>query len=764
MSSSESQRPQSKLDTRDGSHQHQHHAQSPSPDRSHLSSFIVTILLLASSILYQAARGNFRPCSLLQFLWDAFVSLIPARLLFAIDDFVNPPPPFAGPMPKRASTRAAKQDAIRRIWRAENGGGGLLNSVSQAGRKGLSSLSGAVRGSSRAVRDRPPGLGNPDNSCYQNSILQGLASLNPLPTYLSAVSLGKKPGLPPTGTADTLRDLLTNLSSATSNGQTLWTPQVLKSMSTIQQQDAQEYYSKLLDQVDNESAKAANARQGSPGLEADNFGFDDASTSQRSDDSGYHSIPCPTPGPESRLARSPLEGLVAQRVACVSCGHCEGLTMIPFNCVTLSLGRLREHDLYERLDHYTDIEPIEGVECPKCSLILCRDLVQALVERSANPAAPLLQRLQVLEEALEDETFDEATLTTKCNIPTNMRVTSTKTKQVALARAPQSLVFHVNRSGFDESTGYMYKNSAAVRFPMVFDLGPWCLGSANAPADLREGASSAAEVEQWTLDPKISMVAGEAGTSRITGPLYELRAVVTHQGHHEYGHYVCYRKHPAPSPPAAVIPTKDEEPEDFSNSVSEDMEMHDATGPASEANESAPGQGEPQSQWWRLSDETVNMVDEQTVLSQGGAFMLFYDRVDPASTLIEELEKPCLAEDAVQDPTSLDAIPASPLADKNMVLAPLDDGGPTDSDETAGDPMQLDDTLPLPGTAGPSLKVPGVESTAGGQNQAVMPDPDLLPAALGTAEMATTATGADCVREATPFFLSTPSLDQLTPV
>ncbi len=762
MSSSESRRPQSKPDSRDGSHQHQHqhHAPPPLPDRSQHSSFIVTILLLTFSIVYQVVRGKLRLPSLSQLLWDVSVSLIPARLLFAIDDFLNPTP-FSAPMARTASTRAAKQDAIRRIMRSENNGGGLLSSVSQVGRKGFSSLSGAVRGSGRAVRDSPPGLGNSDNACYQNSILQGLASLRGLPRYLSAVSLGKRPGLPPTGTVDTLRDMLSNLSGATSNGQTLWTPQVLKNMSTRQQQDAQEYYSMLLSQIDSESAKAAIARQGSPGLEADNLNYDDVSTSQQSEDSGYASLPHAKPGPESRLARSPLEGLMAQRVACVSCGYCEGLTMIPFNCLTLSLGNFQEHDLYERLDHYTDIEPIEGVECPKCSLILCRDLVKAVVERTANPAAPLLQRLRVLEEALEDEAFDEATLKTKCNMPANMRRNVTKTKQVALARAPQSLVFHVNRSGFDETTGYMYKNSAAVRFPMLFDLGPWCLGSANDPAGLKEGSSSAREVEQWTLDPKVSMVAGETGTSRITGPLYELRAVVTHQGHHEYGHYVCYRKHPVASPPAAVISTKDEMSGDLSNSVSEDVEMHDETQPASEAIESAPGQDEPRTQWWRLSDDNVSMVDEETVLSQGGAFMLFYDCVDPASTLVEELEKPCLAEDAVQDPASPDAAPASPLAAENLVLTPQPHGGPMNSDEASGDPMQLDDILPLPGTAGPSSKIPEVTPTASSQIQAVMSGPELVPGASGIVEVAATA---DCVSEATPFFLSRPSLDQLPPV
>jgi hypothetical protein len=40
------------------------------------------------------------------------------------------------------------------------------------------------------------------------------------------------------------------------------------------------------------------------------------------------------------------------------------------------------------------------------------------------------------------------------------------------------------------------------------------------------------------------------------------------------------------------------------------------------------------SQWWRLSDETVTKVGEHDVLSQGGVFMLFYDCVDPNSVLV----------------------------------------------------------------------------------------------------------------------------------
>jgi len=56
----------------------------------------------------------------------------------------------------------------------------LLSLPSTVGQKGLSYVRGRAR-------ERPAGLGNWDNSCYQNSMIQGLASLLSLPEYLRSV-------------------------------------------------------------------------------------------------------------------------------------------------------------------------------------------------------------------------------------------------------------------------------------------------------------------------------------------------------------------------------------------------------------------------------------------------------------------------------------------------------------------------------------------------------------------------------------------------
>jgi len=695
---------------------HDHYADASLRNRLTSPSVIITVVLLAISIIYQATH---RLPFLLQLLWDAAVSVTPARLIFAIDRFMNPSLFPRHMRNQHAPTRAAKDDAARRILGFGNGGG-LLGVFSRAGFRDFGGRSRTSRWG-RAMCDSPPGLGNSDNSCYQNSILQGLASLKPLPSYLSAISLETRSELSPTLTVDTLRHLITELSGPASNGRTLWTPKLLKNMSTWQQQDAQEYYSKLLDQIDNEIGRAARALRDAPQLEPEGNGYDspDSQSSQSTQDSGYYSLGGHAKHtPEPRLARSPLEGLQAQRVACVNCGYCEGLTLIPFNCLTLTLGSLPEHDLHERLDHYTKVEPIEGVECPKCSLLLCRDLVKTVTERTGDHPA-LRERLQRLEEALEDEQFDEATLTDKCNVTGKMRVSATKTKQVAFARPPPSLVFHVNRSGFDENTGYMFKNSAAVRFPMLLDIGPWCLGSAGSLAQLSEGADAGPGVEQWSLNPKVSMVSGGYEPTRLSGPIYELRAVVTHAGHHENGHYVCYRKHPVSSPPrfgkndrAAEGPRETSSDEEDPDSG---MDLDPETAPPSEAGDSDSSLDEKPSQWWRLSDGDVMPVDERTVLSQGGVFMLFYDCVDPSSVLVPEAGE------------FGESLGASPAVVQSAAMEQQEDGVLTSSD----DAMSLDGVPAFPGimmpleTAAPPGSpqlVPQLEEAASDQ-QASSPAP-----------------------------------------
>ncbi|KAG5660648.1 hypothetical protein KAF25_003254 [Fusarium avenaceum] len=545
-------------------------------------------------------------------LWDGFVFIVPESLLDALDppDNSTTTGTSASMLCAERTRHAVKSEKIRRVLGLDRSGG-VMSSVFQVRNRALS-MTGSVLGLKNEA-DRPPGLGNMDNSCYQNSILQGLSSLKPLPEYLSTY-LGTSKSSGGDDVAQTLRTLITDLNDVSNYGRTLWTPGLLKSMSTWTQQDAQEYYSKILDDIDKSVAKAIkNAQPQHPGLAA-KLDKDDMAASQHSDDSGYQSI---ASSYETKLPRNPLEGHLAQRVACVQCGHSDGLSMIPFTCLTLSLGlNKHQHDLYERLDAYTKVEAIENVECSKCTLMKHETLLSSIVNKMRNDGSSeeqletCLRRLEAVKVALEEDDFEEKTLTEKCKI--SKKVSTTKTKQIVVSRAPQSLAIHMQRSVFDPSTFNMMKNSAPVEFPMTLDLGPWCLGSAGSNPSPEEPIVK----EEWQTDPRQSMVAGDQGSARFTGPIYELRAVVTHYGRHENGHYICYRKYPRHSPPNKVV--EDDEPD------SKTDDQPDPKGPGNKESD------ELEMDWWRLSDHNVSKVSEDVVLSLSpGVFMLFYDCVDP---------------------------------------------------------------------------------------------------------------------------------------
>lgn len=664
-------------------------------DRVLTPGFLIPLALLAALLYhhFSSERTGFE--ALPSLLWDALVRVTPARLLYALDNWLHPPL-FPLPMLQtqtRSTSHAVKSEVLGRLLGVDRPGG-IMASVSQAGRRSLSGLSGAPLSMLKGDPNKPAGLGNISNSCYQNSVLQGLASLRPLRAYLASVdkhALSEKKA----GTVDTLRELVADLNNPSNNGKTLWTPSVLKSMSTWQQQDAQEYFSKLLDEVDREMARLLAPTRKPAGYESSeplpSQGKDDTAASQHSDDSGYQSMATHTKA-EPAPMRNPLEGLQAQRVACTACGHSDGLSMIPFNCLTLDLGTDgRQQNLYERLDSYTRVEAIAGVECAKCTLLKYKHLVGKLIAGAEAKGTTEAQwpepfaRLRAINEALEEDDFDDDTLQRKCKIRLEHKVASTKTKQAAVARPPQSLVVHMNRSVFDETTGRMWKNLAAVRFPTLLDLGPWCLGSAPAPSAGRGEDDG----EQWLLDPMSSMVAGAERQSKLVGPMYELRAVITHYGRHENGHYVCYRRHGRRKEEGKT--GKEEKPAQL---AADDEGVEDVDGVAGrqgagEGKEVVMGNGDDpeESQWWRLSDQDVTKVDEETVLAQSGVFMLFYDCADPNSTLAtaeteQFLDSVPLQEGESSSHHTLDALQSTKPAE-----TPATSGqGPTGSAHSAAAP------------------------------------------------------------------------------
>ncbi|KAL2845554.1 hypothetical protein BJX68DRAFT_256740 [Aspergillus pseudodeflectus] len=538
------------------------------------------ILVAAISVLLLLNQFRSVSAPIVRAVWDILVYLTPSRVVAALDS--------KGIKQDGADsmTFQAKSEAMQRILGLENTS---LSSFFPRARS-LSGFGNALLGSRGTV---PPGLGNWDNSCYQNSIIQGLASLHSFADFLdrNIDQLSAKVSL---STHEALKGIIERLNSAENHGQRLWTPPDLKSMSSWQQQDAQEYFSKVIDQIDHEVQQGTRRQTRNLGLKMagpQEHVIGATSVQQSSLDGAVDRRQ-----PETHLFRNPLEGLLAQRVGCMQCGWTEGLY---------------EYDVRDCLDHYMNLEPIEGVECAKCTLLRVqtqlRNILQQIPDEkklsetaeSSNISDALRtsaeERLRAVEEALEDTDFAEKTLSKKCHIPSKSRVTTTKSRQAVIARAPSCLVIHINRSVFDEHTGMLRKNYAAVKFPKDLDLSEWCLGGS-----YRDTVEQ--KVENWGTDPRVSMLPPPGAARDTFGRRYELRAVVTHYGRHENGHYICYRKYPVDTFPAEVP----------------------------EAVLEADGEKEKSERWYRLSDEDVQMVSEENVFSQGGAFMLFYEAVAPS--------------------------------------------------------------------------------------------------------------------------------------
>lgn len=574
------------------------------------STAIAYIVLAALAVYHLLRYFDYPNYPMSGLAWDSLVYLTPSRVISILDTGVGKTSVRTSETDSRGSGvigHAMKSEAMKRILGLD--GEGIINRLQQA--KSISSIGTLLHASANsASSEKPPGLGNWDNSCYQNSVIQGLASLPALRAFLGEDS---QPQESPS-TKEALSNIIAKLNNPSNAGKLLWTPTQLKSMSSWQQQDAQEYLSKVLDEVEKETSKTATGRPGRGGLsEVASLTVDAAasiheSKSEKSRFVNRHSsvgVPRFDQLPDelaSVLARNPLEGLLAQRVGCLQCGFVEGLSLIPFNCLTVPLGKQWMYDVRTCLDDYTALEHIGGVECAKCTLIRNKKQMERLLSESYDPDpgknGPLTlrltealqgsfkERLSAVDEALSDNDFSDNTLFKKCQISPKNRVSTTKSRQAIIARTPKSLVIHINRSVFDENSGLQRKNLADVRFPQQLDLAPWCLGGQ------KSSKTDNCWIEGWSVDPSRSMLPPETDDLDLESEaMYDLRAVITHYGRHENGHYICYRKHWLPSQLNLDFPTKTES-------------------------------------WWRLSDEEVSEVSEENVLAQGGVFMLFYEKIE----------------------------------------------------------------------------------------------------------------------------------------
>lgn len=622
---------------------------SPAPS---VSASVVYVILAFYVLRQSLVYLGYPTLSPSEFIWNTVAALIPARLVLSAEK--RQELRLQGNM--LSQTHIAKSEALRRIL--DIGGSALTYKLTHGGgiMRGTSAFS-AKGEETMNESDAPPGLGNWDNSCYQNSVLQGLSSLAFLKEYLAFPSAMGEVNAG-SSTIGSLRETLDKLNGDKRNGRYFWTPAKLKNMSSWQQQDAQEYFSKIMDELDKETAKAFKESQGAIGL------------SQAVEGPGDRIHQTNKDFPEPR--RNPLEGLLAQRVTCTRCGFSDGISMIPFNCLTVPLGPNHEYELSDCLDEYTKLEEINDVECAKCTLLRAEgqlkqmlsplpqhsDVITSSGSEVASSSSPTLvlppelrilaeKRLAAIQEAFGSDDFSDRTLKDVCKISKNAFSTTTKTRQAVIGRAPRSLVIHLNRSVFDELTGVQRKNYASVKYPLILYLERWVLSE-------HPGAASDA----------MASLLGAQHNGRLR---YRLKAVITHYGRHENGHYICYRQNSSQSKKEGLA-------KDYRGLM----------------------------RWWRLSDEDVSPVSEENVLAQHGVFMLFYEQeqylkrhdgpevssaLDTKESVAimtkQECDKMLAAAAAVPLPEDVEEVPISLEERKSSSLQPLQTSSPAETSSHA---------------------------------------------------------------------------------
>ena len=471
---------------------------------------VITTLALLTLGYYALHFFDAWPSTIKRFLHEVIIYLIPSQAIYGLQLLMA----RYGLVPDDAlrfqkadfGNQHAKAEAVQRM---------LGHTPFPTALRKARSLSGLESIIPPHREPGPPGLGNWDNSCYQNSVLQGLASL---PAFLDYIEKGLYLCDKLEVSASTHRALtlfLAQLSDTSRRQTTAWTPTVLKSMDSWQQQDAQEYFSRIVDTVEKEASKCSIAlkRRLTTGLESltqkrnaedesvgllRRFSIDDKATDDRL---SHETNPArESPSKERRtierqilasLPKNPMDGQEAQALRCQSCGFSEGGTATPFSCMTLNLGLHGRSYLEDLLDEYTDPELVEGVECTECTKAMAdgKDDQQESAGSDIDQDRPSPSKRPKLKPVLRD-----------------------KAKQITVSRLPKDLVLHVNRSIFDD-WGNQRKNTAPIEFPVRLEfLRRWCWPPASAAEENQVEAA------------------------------YELRCVVMHHGRHENGHYVAFAK------------------------------------------------------------------------------------------------------------------------------------------------------------------------------------------------------------------------------
>ncbi|KAF8646090.1 hypothetical protein AX16_007390 [Volvariella volvacea WC 439] len=475
-------------------------------------------------------------------------------------------------------------------------------------------MNGRAKHGSRHASDDDgyyPGLVNiPGNYCFMNSTLQALASLSYLQPHIDVIHDKAERWDVPTPVIDALQDLFHRLNSPRRSNSSIEPREIIRALrqsenranqllSSREHQDAQELFQLLSESIKNETIAVDKESHKDRGL----GGF--ALSSE----------------PTRETGKSVFDGLTANRRSCVECGYTEAVMHFAFDNWQLAVPRMVSSVPLEAcLEEYTRLETLYDSICRKCSLVatqrhLLGNIAVLDAELKSREGHTSSKKRKSKENSLHElrrqearvrSALDEGRIEDSLEGVEIQKIVRVSTKQAMIARPPQVLALHINRSVYGT---YAAKNNIFVHFPEVLDLTPYTT-SGNLSTNPKQSISAPPTPLTRSATPTPS-------TYTYHRTYYRLSAVVCHYGQHSFGHYICFRRKPRKggrewTPPRLVDPL---------------TYMHDdGVGPPQyiwEGEEPAPsGTG-----WLRISDENVRECGIQNVLQEGSsAFMLYYER------------------------------------------------------------------------------------------------------------------------------------------
>jgi ubiquitin carboxyl-terminal hydrolase 1 len=363
------------------------------------------------------------------------------------------------------------------------------------------------------------GLVNNANFCFMNAVLQvrrlcrlangqALASLPEFITYLEIINDG------PTNTpvSSALFTLLNNLNTYRSGNTALYPDKLASALlqsdknrllATREQQDAQEFFSLLINTLESESAKQWLLVNKPPGLESL---VSVANDEKISVETPAVSIP------------SPFDGLSANRMGCLRCKYVETIRHELFGPMVLPLTKQENTTLHNCLAETFEMETLDQVDCTKCTLLEYETkMTQLPTITSPGLRTAMERRLEDIQRALESGKLD----TIAQSEWLRHQVKSSKTKHFLIARAPPVLVFHIQRSTYHMYSGRAMKLQTSVTFPEELDMSDFITTS------------------RLSMNPEEPISTWRDGDVRTK---YRLRSVIVHYGVHHMGHYVAFRR------------------------------------------------------------------------------------------------------------------------------------------------------------------------------------------------------------------------------